>query len=40
MLGVFLVWYSLSKISIPILLGYFKNADYFWVGLVIVCDLQ
>ena len=33
MLGVFLVWYSLSKISIPILLGYFKNADYFWVGL-------
>ena len=33
MLGVFLVWYSLSKISIPVLLGYFKNADYFWVGL-------
>ena len=33
MLGVFLVWYSLAKISIPVLLGYFKNADYFWVGL-------
>ena len=33
MLGVFLVWYSLAKISIPVLLGYFKNANYFWVGL-------
>ena len=35
-LGVFLVWYSLSKVSIPVLLGYFKNADYFWVGLGIL----
>ena len=33
MLGVFLVWYSLAKISIPVLLGYFINADYFWFGL-------
>ena len=33
MLGGVLVWYSLSKISIPVLLGYFKNADYLWVGL-------
>ena len=33
MLGVLLVWYSLSKISIPVLLGYFKDANYFWVGL-------
>ena len=28
-----LVWYSLSKTSISQLLEYFKNADYFWVGL-------
>ena len=33
MLGVLLVWYSLSKISIPVLLEYFKDANYFWVGL-------
>jgi len=33
MFGVVLVWYSLSKISIPELLKYFKNANYFWVGL-------
>jgi len=33
LLGVLLVWYSLSKISIPVLLGYFKDANYFWVGL-------
>ena len=31
--GAVLVWYSLSKISISELLEYFKNADYFWVGL-------
>ena len=33
LLGGVLVWYSLSKISIPVLVGYFKNADYFWIGL-------
>jgi glycosyltransferase 2 family protein len=33
MFGGVLVWYSLSKISIPELLKYFKNANYFWVGL-------
>ncbi|MDA8850023.1 flippase-like domain-containing protein [Flavobacteriaceae bacterium] len=33
LLGAFLVWYSVSKISVGILLGYFKNADYFWIGL-------
>jgi uncharacterized protein (TIRG00374 family) len=33
LLGAVLVWYSLTKISIPLLVGYFKNADYFWVGL-------
>ena len=32
-LGVVLVWYSLSKISIEELLGYFKNADYIYIGL-------
>lgn len=30
-LGVFLVWYSLSKVSIDELLVYFKKADYSWV---------
>jgi len=33
LLAGLLVWYSLSKTSIPQLLEYFKNADYFWVGL-------
>ncbi|WP_225036668.1 YbhN family protein [Winogradskyella sp. SM1960] len=31
LLGVGLVWYSLSKISIPTLVQYFKNADYSWI---------
>ena len=33
LLAGLLVWYSLSKTSIPQLLEYFKNANYFWVGL-------
>ena len=33
LLGIVLVWYSLSKISIAELLQYFKNADYKWIGL-------
>lgn len=33
LLGVLLVWYSLSKISIDELLTYFKNADYFYISL-------
>jgi len=33
LLGVALVWYSLSQISIPKLLQYFKDANYFWVFL-------
>ena len=33
MLGVFLVWYSLSKVSIKELLEYAKNADYTWIAL-------
>ena len=32
-LGVVLVWYSLSEISIDILMGYFKKANYSWVFL-------
>ncbi|WP_338732476.1 lysylphosphatidylglycerol synthase transmembrane domain-containing protein [Mangrovimonas cancribranchiae] len=31
LLGVVLVWYSLSKISISTLISYFKNANYLWV---------
>lgn len=31
LLGVALVWYSLSKISIEELLAYFKNADYTYI---------
>ncbi len=31
LLGVFLVWYSLSQISIDELLGYVKKADYTWI---------
>lgn len=33
MLGVFLVWYSLSKVSITELLDYAKHADYKWIAL-------
>ena len=31
LLGVFLVWYSLSKVSISELMVYAKNADYTWI---------
>lgn len=33
LLGVFLVWYSLSKVSLEELLVYAKNADYTWIVL-------
>lgn len=33
LLGVLLVWYSLSKISIEELFTYFKNADYLYISL-------
>ena len=33
LLGVFLVWYSLSKVSIEELLVYAKKADYTWIVL-------
>ncbi|WP_166383684.1 YbhN family protein [Polaribacter sp. 11A2H] len=32
-LGGFLVWYSLSKISLEVLIGYFKEAHYSWIFL-------
>ena len=38
-LGIILVWYSLSQISIQQLLKYFKGADYTWVALGVFCGL-
>ena len=32
-LGGFLVWYSLSKVSTETLLQYFKDANYWWIAL-------
>ena len=32
-LGGFLVWYSLSKVSIDTLIQYFKDANYWWIAL-------
>jgi uncharacterized protein (TIRG00374 family) len=31
--GGFLVWYSISKISMEVLIGYFKEANYSWIFL-------
>ncbi len=39
LLGVVLVWYSLSQISISKLIQYFKNADYFWIVLGVACGV-
>lgn len=33
LLGVVLVWYSLSQISVSKLVQYFKDANYFWIFL-------
>ena len=33
LLGRILVWYSISKISLNILIGYFKEANYNWIFL-------
>ena len=33
LLGILLVWYSLSNISVEELITYFKNADYFYISL-------
>ena len=35
-LGIALVWYSLSKITLSTLIQYFKLADYKWIGIGIV----
>ncbi len=39
MLGVLLIWYSLSKISIHELIAYFKNANYTYIGIGLVFGL-
>ncbi|MCB4807504.1 flippase-like domain-containing protein [Tamlana sp. 62-3] len=39
LLGVFLVWYSLSRISIEELIRYFKKADYAFIFLGMVLGL-
>ncbi len=36
LLGIALVWYSFSKITLSELIQYFKNADYFWIGLGVI----
>ncbi|MBT8244806.1 MAG: flippase-like domain-containing protein [Winogradskyella sp.] len=33
LIGLVLVWYSLSKISISELIQYFKDANYLWIGI-------
>jgi hypothetical protein len=33
LVGIFLVWYSLSDIEPEEFIGYFKNANYWWVAL-------
>lgn len=38
-LGIILVWYSLSKISFQELLQYFKDADYYYIGLGLLFGL-
>ncbi|MFK7747947.1 MAG: YbhN family protein [Kordia sp.] len=38
-LGVFLVWYSLSKTPLDKLIEYFKNANYTWVTLGVICGI-
>ncbi|MCF7559752.1 flippase-like domain-containing protein [Sabulilitoribacter multivorans] len=39
LLGVFLVWFSLSQISVEELVSYFKKADYSWVLLGVFLGL-
>ncbi|WP_420570812.1 lysylphosphatidylglycerol synthase transmembrane domain-containing protein [Kordia sp.] len=38
-MGVFLVWYSLSITPVDKLIEYFKNADYTWVSLGVICGI-
>jgi uncharacterized protein (TIRG00374 family) len=39
LLGVALVWYSLSQISISTLVQYFKDADYTWIVLGVILGI-
>ncbi|MUU78516.1 lysylphosphatidylglycerol synthase transmembrane domain-containing protein [Winogradskyella endarachnes] len=39
LLGIGLVWYSLSKISISLLIKYFRDADYSWIILGVFLGL-
>jgi uncharacterized membrane protein YbhN (UPF0104 family) len=39
LLGVALVWYSLSQITLSTLLQYFKNADYTWIILGVIIGI-
>lgn len=39
LLGIFLIWFSLSKLSLPELLNYFKKANYSWILLGVVFGL-
>ena len=39
LLGVGLVWYSLSKISVSTLVQYFKDANYSWICLGVVLGI-
>lgn len=38
-MGVFLVWYSLSKTPLDELIEHFKKADYTWVTLGVLCGV-
>lgn len=38
-LGLFLVWYSLSKVSFSTLLSYFETADYTYIALAVFLGL-
>jgi len=39
LLGVFLIWYSLSKISVEELIKHFKSANYLYIGLGVFLGL-
>jgi len=39
LLGVVLVWYSLSQISVSTLVRYFKDADYTWIAIGVVIGI-
>ncbi|MCA0131458.1 lysylphosphatidylglycerol synthase transmembrane domain-containing protein [Winogradskyella alexanderae] len=39
LLGVLLVWYSLSQISVSKLLQYFKEAEYIWIVIGVVLGI-